>query len=108
MAAAICTVCSVTAEFFTRDADNAINIIITLISFAVSITIIVAGIRKAKMLTVNLGLIMLCFLVYFTIFAGNFDIVYSGIACIVMGGILLFLNFRMSKAFKAKEAEKNA
>ena len=106
LAAAICTVCSVTAEFFTRDADKAINIIITLISFAVSITIIVAGIRKAKMLTVNLGLIMLCFLVYFTIFAGNFDIVYSGIACIVMGGILLFLNFRMSKAFKAKEAEK--
>ncbi len=108
LAAALCTVCSVTAEFFTRDAEKAINIIITLISFAVSITIIVAGIRKAKMLTVNLGLIMLCFLVYFTIFAGNFDIVYSGIACIVMGGILLFLNFRMSKAFKTKEAEKNA
>lgn len=108
LAAALCTVCSVTSEFFNRDADKAINIIITLISFAVSITIIVAGIRKSKMLTVNLGLIMLCFLVYFTIFAGNFDIVYSGIACIVMGAILLFLNYRMSKSFKAKDAEKNA
>lgn len=108
LSAALCTVCSVTSEFFSRDADKAVSIIITLISFATSITIIVAGIRKSKMLTVNLGLIMLCFLVYLTIFAGNFDIVYSGIACIIMGGILLFLNYRMSKSFKAKEAEKNA
>lgn len=108
LSAALCTVCSVTSEFFSRDADKAVSIIITLISFAASITIIVAGIRKSKMLTVNLGLIMLCFLVYLTIFAGNFDIVYSGIACIIMGGILLFLNYRMSKSFKAKEAEKNA
>lgn len=108
LSAALCTACSVTSEFFSRDADKAVNIIISLISFAASVTIIVAGIRKSKMLTVNLGLIMLCFLVYFTIFAGNLDIVYSGIACIIMGGILLFLNYRMSKAFKAKEAEKNA
>ncbi|MBQ2903947.1 MAG: DUF2157 domain-containing protein [Clostridia bacterium] len=108
LSAALCTVCSVTSEFFNRDADKAVSIIITLISFVASITVIVAGIRKAKLLTVNLGLIMLCFLVYLTIFAGNFDIVYSGIACIIMGGILLFLNYRMSKSFKAKEAEKNA
>lgn len=108
LAATLCTACSVTAEFFNRQADTAIYIIITLISFAASITIIVAGIRKAKLLTVNLGLFMLCFLVYLTIFMGNFDIVYSGISCIVMGGILLFLNYRMSKSFKAKEGKKNA
>ncbi len=108
LAAALCTACSVSSEFFNHDADTAVNIIITLISLAVSIIIIVAGVRKSKMLTVNLGLIMLCFLVYLTIFMGNFDIVYSGIACIVMGAILLFINFRMSKTFKAKEEEKNA
>ncbi len=103
----MCTVCSVTAEFLSKKADTAISILIMLISFAESITVIVAGIKKAKLLTVNLGLIMLCVLLYFTIFAGNFDIVYSGIACIIMGGILLFLNFRMSKSFKAKEAKEN-
>lgn len=108
LTAALCTVCAATSEFFSDKADTAVDIIITLIAFAASITIIIAGIRKAKLLTVNLGLLMLCFLLYFTIFAGNFDIVYSGIACIIMGGILLFLNFRMSKTFKAKEAKKNA
>lgn len=104
----MCAICSSTAEFFNEKSDNAVNILIMLIAFAASITVIVAGIKKAKLLTVNLGLIMLCVLLYFTIFAGNFDVVYSGIACIIMGGILLFLNFRMSKSFKAKEAKENA
>ncbi len=110
LTAAICTISSVSAEFFNLNdkTDVFLNIVITLISLAISITIIVAGIRKAKMLTVNLGLLMLCFIIYLTIFAGNFDVVYSGIACIVMGGILLFINYRMSKSFKAKEGEKNA
>lgn len=110
LTAAICTASSAAAEFFNLNdkIDVFLNIVITIISLAISIIIIIAGIKKAKMLTVNLGLLMLCFIIYLTIFAGNFDIVYSGIACIVMGGILLFLNFRMSKAFKAKEGEKNA
>lgn len=108
LTAALCTASATTAEFFDDKGNIAINIIITLFSLAASIAIIVSGIRKAKLLTVNFGLIMLCVLVYITIFAGKFEIIYSGIACIVMGGFLLFLNYRMSKAFKAKEAEKNA
>ncbi len=108
LTAALCAVCATTAEFFNDNGNTAINIIITLFSFATSIVIIISGIRKAKLLTVNFGLIKLCVLVYITIFAGRFEIVYSGIACIVMGAILLFLNYRMSKAFKAKEAEKYA
>lgn len=108
LTAALCAVSATTAEFFDDKGNAAINIIITLFSLAASIAIIVSGIRKAKLLTVNFGLIMLCVLVYITIFAGRFEIIYSGIACIVMGAILLFLNYRMSKAFKAKEAEKNA
>lgn len=108
LTAALCAVCGTTAEFFDKNGDIAVNVIITLFSLAASISIIVSGIRKAKLLTVNFGLIMLCVLIYLTIFAGRFEIIYSGIACIVMGGILLFLNYRMSKAFKAKEAEKSA
>lgn len=108
LTAALCAVSAVTSEFFDDKGNIAINIIITLFSLAASIAIIISGIRKAKLVTVNFGLIMLCVLIYITIFAGRFEIIYSGIACIVMGAILLFLNYRMSKAFKAKEAEKNA
>lgn len=108
LTAVLCAVSATTAEFFDDKGSTAINIIITLFSLAASIAIIVSGIRKTKLLTVNFGLVMLCVLVYITIFAGRFEIIYSGIACIVMGAILLFLNFRMSKSFKAKEAEKNA
>lgn len=104
---AVCTVISDVLGYYDSNGDIT-SITITLISLAASITLIVAGIKKAKLLTVNLGLIMLCFIVYLTIFAGNFDFVYSGIACTVMGGILLFLNYKMSKSFKAKESEKNA
>lgn len=108
LTAVLCSVCAAASEFFNKSGDTAISIIITLFSFAASISIIVSGIRKAKLLTVNFGLIMLCVLIYLTIFADRFEIIYSGIACIVMGGILLFLNYRMSKSFKAKEADKNA
>lgn len=108
LAAALCAVCAATAEFFNDKGNIAINIIITVFSFAASIAIIVSGTRKAKLLTVNFGLIMLCVLIWLTIFADRFEIIYSGIACIVMGAILLFLNYKMSKLFKAKEAEKNA
>lgn len=108
LTAALCAVSATTAEFFDDNGNAAINIIITLFSLAASIAIIISGIRKAKLLTVNFGLIMLCVLIYLTIFAGRFEIIYSGIACIVMGAILLFLNYRMSKSFKSKEAEKNA
>ncbi|MBQ8227923.1 MAG: DUF2157 domain-containing protein [Clostridia bacterium] len=106
--AAICTVCSVFAEYLTYDSVDNLNIIVTIIALGISITIITAGIKKAKMLTVNLGIIMLCFIIYFTIFAGRFDVVYSGIACIVMGGILLFINYKLAKSFKRMEGEENA
>ncbi|MBR5561862.1 MAG: DUF2157 domain-containing protein [Clostridia bacterium] len=108
LTAALCAISATATEFFNDNGNIAINIIITLFSLAASIVIIISGIRKAKLLTVNFSLVMLCVLVYITIFAGRFEIIYSGIACIVMGAILLFLNYRMSKAFKAKEAEKNA
>jgi len=51
---------------------------------------------------------MICVIVYATLIMGRFDAVYSGIACIAMGLILLFINFKLSKVFKAKEMDKNA
>ncbi len=108
VASAICAFCSVFSGYFTEIAENIITVIITVLSLAVSITLITSGIRKVKLLTVNLGLVMICLIVYATLIAGRFDAVYGGIACVIMGLVLLFINFRLSKTFKVKEAEKNA
>lgn len=104
----VCALCSVFAEFIGANTEDFLSIAMTVTALAASIILIIGGIRKAKMLTVNLGLIMLCIIIYMTIFMGRFDVVYSGIACVVMGTILLFINYRLSKAFKAKEGEQNA
>lgn len=105
-----CILCPVISQFLTRDFYDAANLFITAVTLATSIVIIIGGIRKTKMLTVNLGLLMLCIVIYLTFIAGNFDIVFSGITFVVMGGALLFINHKLSKSFKAKEkeAEENA
>ena len=108
VASAICAFCSVFSGYFSETAEIIITIIITVLSLAVSITLIASGIRKVKLLTVNLGLVMICLIIYATLIAGRFDAVYGGIACVIMGLVLLFINFRLSKTFKAKEEEKNA
>ncbi len=108
LTASICTGCAVLAQYLNFDSVDYLNVVMTLISLGTSVTIIISGIKKAKMLTVNLGIIMLCFIIYFTIFAGRFDVVYSGIACIVMGGILLFINYKLAKSFSRTEGDENA
>ncbi len=82
--------------------------VISLISLASSIILIISGIKNAKMLTVNLGLIMICYIIYVTLIMGNWDLVYSGIACVVMGVALLLINRKLSKSFKIKEADNDA
>lgn len=93
------------SHFLTEYSVDIANIFITSVALATSIVIIIGGIRKTKMLTVNLGLLMLCIVIYLTFIAGNFDIVFSGITFVIMGGVLLFINYRLSKSFKLKEKE---
>lgn len=85
-----------------------LQIVISLLSLASSIILIISGIKNAKMLTVNLGLIMICYIIYVTLIMGNWELVYSGIACVVMGIALLLINRKLSKSFKIKEADNNA
>ncbi len=108
VASAVCAFSSIFAEYFTETTEIIVTAIIIILSLMVSITLIASGIRKVKLLTVNLGLIMICLIIYATLIMGRFDVVYGGIACVIMGLVLLFINFRLSKMFKAKEAEKNA
>ncbi len=82
--------------------------VISLLSLASSILLVISGIKNAKMLTVNLGLLMICYIFYVTLIMGNWDLVYSGIACVVMGIALLLINRKLSKTFKAREDETNA
>ena len=108
VASAVCTFSSIFAEYFTETTEIIVTAIIIILSLTVSISLITAGIRKVKLLTVNLGLIMICLIIYATLIIGRFDVVYGGIACVIMGLVLLFINFRLSKIFKAKEVGKNA
>lgn len=108
VASAMCAVSSIFPEYYTNTIETVITLITIILSLAVSITLIAAGIRRIKLLTVNLGLIMICLIIYATFIMGRFDVVYGGITCVVMGLVLLFINFRLSKSFKTKEAEKHA
>lgn len=102
----VCFIYSVFAEFIND--SEIIRFLIIADSLAMSIIIIIDGIKKMKLLTVNLGLLMLCVEIFLTFVLGNFEPVICGISCVVMGGILLFINFRLSKSFKVKESEQNA
>lgn len=108
IASVMCAASSIFAEYFTSATETAVMVTTIILALAVSITLIAAGIRKIKLLTVNLGLVMVCLIIYATFIAGRFEAVHGGIACVIMGLILLFINFRLSKTFKAKGAEENA
>ena len=97
--------CSVLENFSNGEE---LQIAISLLSLALSIILIINGIKNTKMLTTNLGLIMICYIIYVTLIMGNWDLVYSGIACVIMGIALLLINRGLSKSFKAREAENNA
>lgn len=89
-------------------AEDTLQIISMIIAITASITLIIRGVQNAKMLTVNFGLLMLCAVAIVLLIELNFDLFFNGAICSVMGIALLFVNSRMSKAFKAKEAENNA
>lgn len=91
---------------FTLDFE--LQVFVILAALAASIILVIGGIKNAKLSTVNLGLIMICYIVFITLFMGEFEFIYSGIACAVMGIILLLINKALSKSFKDREADKNA
>lgn len=87
--------------------DDALDFIFMIIAIAASIVLIIRGVQNAKMLLVNFGLLMLCAVAVALLIELNFDLFFNGAICAIMGLALLFVNSRMSKAFKAKEAENN-
>ena len=106
--AALTAICPIFAYYFYKDRDlkTALYVFTLLLGIAASVTLIVSGIKKLKLLTVNLGLIMLCVIIYFTLLLGRLDVIYGAIACTVMGIVLLVINAKLSKSFR--KGEKNA
>lgn len=88
--------------------DDTLDFIFMIIAITASIVLIIRGVQNAKMLIVNFGLLMLCAVAIALLIELNFDLFFNGFICAIMGLALLFVNSRMSKAFKAKEAENNA
>lgn len=87
--------------------DDTLDFIFMIVAIAASIVLIIRGVRNAKMSVVNFGLLMLCAVTVAILIELNFDLFFNGAICAVMGIALLLVNSRMSKAFKAKEAENN-
>lgn len=107
--AAVTSAVLAASSFFRRfPFDFEMQILVIFIALAASIVLVISGIKNAKMSMVNLGLVMICCIIFVTLIMGEWDFVYSGISCVVMGIILLLINKRLSKSFKAKEADKNA
>ncbi len=102
------TLCHIFAEFIRGDIHDFISITVTAIALAASLILVASGIKKMKLLLMNFGLIMLCVIIFLILLEGETDAILIGLACVAMGGALLLTNYKLSKSFKAKEAEKNA
>ncbi len=87
--------------------EDTIEFLFMVIAIAASVVLIIRGVQNAKMLSVNFGLLMLCAVAIALLIELNFDLIFNGFICAVMGIALLFINSRMSKTFKAKEGNSN-
>lgn len=108
VSAAVSASLAVCSLFNRFTLDFELQVFVISAALAASVILVISGIKNEKLSTVNLGLVMICCIIFITLIMGDFEFIYSGIACVVMGIILLLINKLLSKSFKAKEADKNA
>lgn len=84
------------------------TILINLITGAVGVGIIVRGVQSAELSVTNLGMLVTVGLILMRFFDQDMDVLWRGVAFLVLGGVFLFINFRMMKkrkqALKGEEA----
>lgn len=80
------------------------TILINLITGAVGVGIIVRGVKSAELSVTNLGMLVTVGLILMRFFDEGMDVLWRGVAFLILGGIFLFINFRMMK--KRKQALK--
>lgn len=94
------------AEMNIFDSED-VEFISMILLAAAAILLIINGIRKEKLLTVNFGLIALCYIPLTLMIKQMFDAAVCGVTFAAMGIALLLINAYLSKAFKAKERAEN-
>lgn len=80
---------------------------------AISINLILGGVRHNDFIEMNAGLILILLYIGYLIFSADLGMLYNGIVLIVLGAVLLTVNFRLAKTVKAlsqaqKERDDNA
>ncbi len=76
-------------------------------AFIVYILMIVAGAREKRLYSIDVGFIFLVFYTMLLVAQSNTSMFINGILLMIFGGLLLFINFRISKSkFPVSEAKK--
>lgn len=70
-----------------------------------SINLIIGGVRHGDFIEMNAGLILMLLNIGYLIMSANLDMFYNGVVLIVLGVILLSVNFTLAKNVKAIAAE---
>lgn len=92
---------------FNDDIADAFTIILKLPAFAGFVVMMISGAREKKLIPINLGFVGTAGLVMVVISQSGFSMLGNGIMLLVFGGILLAINFKISKAKQKTPAIEN-
>lgn len=76
------------------------TVLANLITGAVGVGILVRGAKSADLPLTNLGMLTTTVLIIMRFFDENFDFLWRGTAFLILGGVLLFINYKMMKKRK--------
>lgn len=68
---------------------------------AISINLILGGVRHGDFIEMNAGLILIILYIGYLIFSADFNMLYNGLVLIALGAVLLAVNFALAKNIKA-------
>ena len=88
-------------------------IIYWIFTTAISINLILGGVRHSDFIEMNAGLILILLYIGYLILSAKLGMLYNGLVLIVLGAVLLAVNFKLAKSVKAltdaqKEGDENA
>lgn len=76
-------------------------IIYWVLAVTISINLILGGVRHNDFVEMNSGLVLILLYIAYLIFTADLGMLYNGLVLIVLGAILLTVNFRLAKSVKA-------
>lgn len=84
-----------------------------ILAVVISINLILGGVRHSDFIEMNSGLILILLYIGYLIFTADLGMLYNGLVLIVLGTVLLAVNFKLAKSLKfidktQKEGDENA